>query len=61
MAIKAGDWFAAEQQGPGEFTLAGCTVAPGFEYEDMEIGGRAQLLAKYPQHRAIIERLTMAQ
>ncbi len=60
MAIKAGDWFAAEQQGPGEFTLAGCTVAPGFEYEDMEIGGRAELLARYPLHKTIIEKFTRA-
>ena len=58
VVIEAGSWFAAEQRGPGEFTLAGCTVAPGFEYEDMEIAGRAQLLARYPQHQEIIEKLT---
>ncbi len=58
VVIEAGNWFAAEQRGPGDFTLVGCTVAPGFEYEDMEIGGRAELLAMYPQHRKIIERLT---
>ena len=57
-AIEAGNWFAAEHRGPGEFSLVGCTVAPGFEYEDLEIAGRAQLQAKYPQHTEIIERLT---
>ncbi len=41
MAIEAGNWFPAEHQGPGEFTLVGCTVAPGFEYGDMEIAGRS--------------------
>ena len=60
VAIEAGDWFAAEQRGPGDFTLVGCTVAPGFEYEDMEIAGRVELLANYPQYKAIIERLTKA-
>ena len=60
VAIEAGYWFAAEQRGPEQFTLVGCTVAPGFEYEDMEIAGRAQLLASYPQHSEIIEKLTMA-
>ena len=60
VAIEPGNWFAAEQRGPGEFTLVGCTVAPGFEYEDMEIAGRAELLATYPQHAAIIEKLTIA-
>ncbi|MGP0044060.1 MAG: cupin domain-containing protein, partial [Syntrophobacteraceae bacterium] len=58
VAIEAGNWFAAEQRGPGLFTLVGCTVAPGFEYEDMEIAERAKLLAMYPQHREIIEKLT---
>ena len=61
VAVEAGNWFAAEQRGPGEFTLVGCTVAPGFDYEDMEIAGRAKLLARYPQHQEIIERLTRAQ
>jgi len=60
VAIEPGSWFAAEQQGPGEFTLVGCTVAPGFEYEDMEIAGRAELPARPPQHQEIIERLTGA-
>ncbi len=60
-AIEPENWFAAEHRGPGEFTLAGCTVAPGFEWEDMEIAGRAELQARYPQHAEIIERLTRAQ
>ncbi|HYA43106.1 MAG TPA: cupin domain-containing protein [Syntrophobacteraceae bacterium] len=59
VAIEAGSFFAAEQRGPGEFTLVGCTVAPGFEHEDMEIAGRAELLAKYPQHRGVIEKFTL--
>ena len=60
VAIEPGNWFAAEQRGPGEFTLVGCVVAPGFEYEDMEIAGRADLQARYPQHLEIIEKFTMA-
>jgi hypothetical protein len=59
--IEAGNWFAAEQRGPREFTLVGRTVAPGFEYEDMEIGGWAQLPAMYPQHLEIIETSTRAE
>jgi predicted cupin superfamily sugar epimerase len=60
VAIEPGNWFATEQRGPGEFTLAGCTVAPGFEWEDMEIAGRAELQARYPQHREVTEKLTRA-
>jgi len=40
-AIEPWNWFAAEHPGRGEFTLVGCTVAPGFEWEDMEIAGRS--------------------
>jgi predicted cupin superfamily sugar epimerase len=58
VAIEPGSRFAAKQRGPGDFTLAGCTVTPGFEYEDMEIAERAELKARYPQHREIIEKLT---
>ena len=38
--MEAGNWFTGEHRGPGELTLAGCTVAPGFEWEDMDIAGR---------------------
>ena len=60
VAIEAENWFAAEHRGLGDFTLAGCTVAPVFEYEDMEIAGRDELKATYPQHVEIIARLTRA-
>jgi uncharacterized protein len=60
VAIAAGSWFPAEQRSPGEFTLAGCTVAPGLEWEDIEIAGRDELKARYPQHVEIIARLTRA-
>jgi hypothetical protein len=33
-------------------------VAPGFEFEDFEMAKREELAAEYPQHRAILERLT---
>ncbi len=62
VAIPAGDWFAAEHPGgAAEFTLVGCVVAPGFEYEDMEIACKAELQAIYPQHIEIIEKFTRLQ
>jgi uncharacterized protein len=33
-------------------------VAPGFDFADFEMANRAELAARYPQHRAIIQRLT---
>jgi predicted cupin superfamily sugar epimerase len=60
VAIPAGSWFAAEVASPGTFALVGCTVAPGFDFADFELGERAALLARYPRHRGVIERLTRA-
>jgi predicted cupin superfamily sugar epimerase len=56
--VKAGCLFGAEVNNPSSFTLIGCTVAPGFDFADFEVPGRDELLAEYPDHRALIERLT---
>jgi uncharacterized protein len=58
VTIPAGSWFGAEVVPPGRFALVGCTVAPGFDFADFELGTRAALVACYPQHRADVERLT---
>jgi uncharacterized protein len=56
--VEAGCWFGARLKNPGTFALVGCTVAPGFEFEDFELAKRADLIALYPQHRKLIEQLT---
>lgn len=56
--VPHGTWFAAELAPGAGFALAGCTVAPGFEYGDLEFAARAALLAQHPGERALIERLT---
>jgi predicted cupin superfamily sugar epimerase len=56
--VRAGCWFAAAQDDAAGYALVGCTVAPGFDFADFEMPAREQLLALYPQHRALIERLT---
>ena len=57
-AIKRGVWFGATVNDPETFTLVGCTVAPGFDFHDFEMGERDKLIEKYPKHREIIEKLT---
>ena len=42
----------------GGYALVGCDVAPGFEFAVFELCERAALLARYPAHTALIERLT---
>jgi len=51
-------WFAAEPIDSGNFTLVGCTVAPGFDFNDFELGDRALLLHKFPQHKDLIKHFT---
>lgn len=56
--VPATAWFASEPAPGSTFTLAGCTVAPGFNFNDFEMANRETLLATYPQHSNIINRLT---
>jgi len=56
--VKAGCWFASRVRDAGAFALVGCTVSPGFDFADFELGMRDELVRQYPQHRELIERLT---
>ncbi|HMS35017.1 MAG TPA: cupin domain-containing protein [Ignavibacteria bacterium] len=56
--IKAGDWFGATVNKPDSYCLAGCTVSPGFHFDEFEMGDRNELLKLFPGHKAIIEKLT---
>lgn len=58
IVVRAGCWFGATVDDPAGFGLVGCTVAPGFDFADFELADRAALLRQYPQHVALIERLT---
>lgn len=51
-------WFGAVVDDPAGWALVGCTTAPAFEFSDFELGSRAALADQFPQHRAIIARLT---
>lgn len=51
-------WFAAELTDKKSFALIGCTVFPGFEFEDFILGDREQLIKKFPQHQKIIRKFT---
>ncbi len=55
--VPAGTWQAAAVQG-SRFSLLGCTCAPGFDFADFEIHSRDDMLAKFPQHEAIVRRFT---
>lgn len=56
--IPGGTWFAANVINPDEFSLVGCTVAPGFDFADFEMGKREEMLKKFLQHQAVIMQFT---
>lgn len=51
-------WFASEVLDKGTYSLVGCTVSPGFDFEDFELADRETLSNKFPDHKNIIERMT---
>jgi hypothetical protein len=55
-AVPAGAWFGAEPL--AGFALVGCTVAPGFDFADFELGKRGALIDEYPLASEAIVRLT---
>ncbi len=57
-AIPAECWFASHVADWKSFAVVGCTVAPGFDFADFKIAKRNELMAAYPQHRELVERLT---
>ena len=56
VTIPANNWFASETT--GNFSLVGCTVSPGFDFDDFEMADRDLLISQNGEHREIIERLT---
>jgi hypothetical protein len=53
--VPAGVWQAAEPVDTA--VLCGCTVAPGFEFEDFELGSAEALVEQFPEEAALIRRL----
>ncbi len=56
--VPAGAWFGSYVTGGEGFALVGCTVAPGFDFADFELGTRAQLLDRFPAHGDAVRALT---
>lgn len=58
LAIEKQNWFAAEIENKKSFSLFGCTVSPGFEFDDFELGKRQELIKKFPHQKTLITWLT---
>jgi len=56
--VPANCWFGSYLPENSDYALVGCTVSPGFDFEDFEIADRADLLKLYPDYSDIILKLT---
>ena len=56
--VPAGCWFASVPAEGSSFSFVGCTVAPGFDFEDFELAKKEELTREFPQHAEIIQKLT---
>jgi predicted cupin superfamily sugar epimerase len=56
ITIPANSWFASESI--GNYSLAGCTVSPGFDFNDFEMADRNKLIGLHSKHISIIEKFT---
>jgi uncharacterized protein len=58
IVVPPGVWQGSRLEPGADFVLLGATMAPGFDYDDYEQGGRAALIAQYPDHADAIRELT---
>lgn len=56
--VPAGRWFGAAPEPGSGWSLVGCTVSPGFDFRDFELGSREKLLRQFPRAVKIIRKLT---
>ncbi len=52
--VPANCWFASRPAAESNFCFVGCTVAPGFDFEDFDLADTNELSNQYPQHNNII-------
>ena len=55
--VPANCWFASIPAPESDFSLAGCTVSPGFDFNDFEMAEANKLIEQFPQHAEIINAL----
>jgi len=59
--VPKGTIFGSSVDLPQSYSMVGCTVAPGFDFEDFKLFTQEELLQKHPKHpkhHLIIKKLT---
>jgi predicted cupin superfamily sugar epimerase len=57
--VPGGVWQAGCTKEGGQFSVFGCSLAPGFTSNCFEAGTTDKLINKFPQHKRIIEQLSV--
>ncbi len=55
--VPANCWFASRPAPGSACCFVGCTVAPGFSFDDFELATAAELTQQYPEHAPLIREL----
>jgi predicted cupin superfamily sugar epimerase len=58
VVVPHGVWQGSRLRAGGRWALLGCTVSPGFEFEDYETADRAELMGLWPEWAETIAELT---
>ena len=58
LVVPAGVWQGTRLIGDGKVALLGCTVTPGFDFEDYRNEGAEELIARWPKEAERIRALT---
>lgn len=59
--IPANTWFAAKVKSGKGYALVSCTVSPGFDFIDFEMGKKEDLIQQYPHLRKVIEEYALSE
>jgi len=57
--VPAGWWFGAEPAEGVEWSLVSCTVAPGFDFADFEMGKSENLIEQFPHLKDFIRKFCL--
>ncbi len=56
--VPGNHWFAAKTLNKNEYSFVGCTVSPGFDFDDFILPNRLELIQKFPEHKDLITQFT---
>ncbi|MDH7444368.1 cupin domain-containing protein [Aquimarina sp. 2201CG14-23] len=58
LVVPAGCWFASSVKDEKGYSFVGCTVSPGFDFEDFELAEQHILTSEFPAHATVISEYT---